>query len=272
MGMKEEIDQIGDLINYWILKIEANNYLDFYDINKVAEDLAVKLLNQIYGLQLLNLNDEKPHYPGIDLGDKINKIAYQVTSRSDARKIKDSLEIFVKEDKAIYSNGIRFLILNRNKPKLTGKKWLQIYDGFDTQKHIISHLDLIRDINSLYTTDRARFDHIKAFLEEEITVKGLKNGKGKEKLKGKQIKTLSITASPDDEADIFYEQEQDTLLNAFQRVFDSGDRDQVYLDMPDPVKSTLDEIKERLAEGKHDILHITAHGNIDDNGILVDFF
>ncbi|MDQ1351694.1 MAG: hypothetical protein QG657_1999, partial [Acidobacteriota bacterium] len=31
-------------------------------------------------------------------------------------------------------------------------------------------------------------------------------------------------------------------------------------------KSTLDEIKERLEDGKHDILHITAHGNINDKG------
>ena len=83
--------------------------------------------------------------------------------------------------------------------------------------------------------------------------------------KSKQIKILSITASPDDvdgADDIFYEQEQDTLLNAFQHF----DREDVYLDMPDPVKSTMAEIKERLADGKHDILHITAHGNINHNG------
>jgi len=79
----------------------------------------------------------------------------------------------------------------------------------------------------------------------------------------KQIKILSITANPDDMEDIFYEQEQDTLLNAFQ----SFDRDEVYLDMPDPVKSTLYEIKERLKDGKHDILHITAYGNINDKGV-----
>ncbi len=106
--MKEEIDRVIKLVSLWVTEIKANNYLDFYDINKVAEDLALKLLNEIYGLQLKNLNEEKPNYPGIDLGDKINKIAYQVTSRNDDRKIQESLESFVKEDKTIYSNGIRF--------------------------------------------------------------------------------------------------------------------------------------------------------------------
>ncbi|MCX6581854.1 MAG: tetratricopeptide repeat protein [Candidatus Aminicenantes bacterium] len=80
-------------------------------------------------------------------------------------------------------------------------------------------------------------------------------------VKKKQIKILSITASPDDENMLLYESEQDTMLNAFQ----GFNRDEVYLDMPDPVKSTMDEIKERLEDGKHDILHITAHGNINDN-------
>ncbi len=262
MGMEDEIKRVIELMSLWVTKIEGNNYLDFFDINKVAEDLALKLLNEIYKLELINLNDEKPNYPGIDLGDKINKIAYQVTSRSDARKIQENLETFVKEDKAIYSNGIRFLILNEVKPKLSGKKWQGIDADFNPKEHIITHLDLITEIKRLYDADRPRFERIKAILEEEIAVKGLKDGKGKKEAKGKQIKILSITASPDDAADIFYEQEQDTMLNAFQFF----DRDDVYLDMPDPVKSTLDEIKERLEDGKHDILHITAHGNINDKG------
>jgi len=80
--------------------------------------------------------------------------------------------------------------------------------------------------------------------------------------KGKQIKILSITASPEGENYILYEQEQDTLLDAFK----SFDREQVFLDMPDPVKSTLKEIQEHLEDGKHDILHITAHGGINDKG------
>jgi tetratricopeptide (TPR) repeat protein len=80
--------------------------------------------------------------------------------------------------------------------------------------------------------------------------------------KRKQIKILSVIASPEDVDDIYYEREQDAMLEAFK----SFDREEVFLDMPDPVKSTLIEIKEHLENGKHDILHITAHGGIDEKG------
>ncbi len=82
------------------------------------------------------------------------------------------------------------------------------------------------------------------------------------KIKAKQIKILSITASPEGENYIMYEREQDTLLDAFKHF----DREKVFLDMPDPVKSTLVEIQEHLEDGKHDILHITAHGGINEKG------
>ncbi len=72
----------------------------------------------------------------------------------------------------------------------------------------------------------------------------------------KQIKILSITASPEDE--LQYEKEQDTLLQAFK----DFDRERVFLDIPDPVQDTLTEIAEHLQDGQHDILHITAHGSL----------
>lgn len=127
---------------------------------------------------------------------------------------------------------------------------------------------LLHDVNFkiLHQELKVQGDKIISEIKKIAEMKGEreieKKAKKEEKKKGKQIKILSITASPDDAADIFYEQEQDTMLNSFQ----DFDRDDVYLDMPDPVKSTMDEIKERLEDGKHDILHITAHGGINDKG------
>ncbi len=76
-----------------------------------------------------------------------------------------------------------------------------------------------------------------------------------------QIKILSLTAAP--ENDLLYEQEQDTLLE----VFSGFDRERVFLDMPDPVEGTLSEMELYLKEGQHDILHITAHGQVNESGI-----
>ncbi len=73
-----------------------------------------------------------------------------------------------------------------------------------------------------------------------------------------QIKVLSLTAAPDD--DLHYEKEQDTLLEVFQGF--KGDA--VYLEIPDPVDSTLSEMEERLRERSHDILHLTAHGQMNE--------
>ena len=82
------------------------------------------------------------------------------------------------------------------------------------------------------------------------------------KKRKKQIKILAVTASPEFTTDIDYEKEQETLLDAFQ----SFDQEAVFLDMPDPVKSTLTEIKERLKAGRHDVLYITAHAYLDKKG------
>jgi hypothetical protein len=260
MHREEEVKRVIELISLWITKIKGNNHLDFYDINRVAEDLARQLLNEIYDLKLRNLNEEKRNHPGVDLGDDKNKIAYQITSQSRPRKIQESLESFAREDKKKYFNGIRFLLLNERKPKLTGTKWQEIDPDFNPREHIVTYLDLVKKIKELYVPDRARFNRIRAILEEEVAMKGLKDGK--EEVKQKQIKILSIIASPEDMEGIYYEKEQDLMLDAFKSV----DREEVYLDMPDPVKSTLTEIQEHLQDGKHDILHIAAHGGINKKG------
>ena len=84
--------------------------------------------------------------------------------------------------------------------------------------------------------------------------------------KRNQIKILSIMASPETDENenlyIDYEDEQDMMLDTFRRF----DIDRVFPDMPDPVESTLDEIKKYLEDGAHHILHITAHGGTDEKG------
>jgi tetratricopeptide (TPR) repeat protein len=170
-----ELDNVFSLIGWWLNTIETNNAVGFFNINKIAEGLALKLLNEIYGYCLENLNYEQINYPGIDLGDKVNKIAFQITSRKDSQKIEKDLTIFAKEHKNIYYNGIRFLILSQEKkPQLSKEKYQEIYPPFDPDKHILTAKDLIKEIRRLFDSDRDRFYNIKKILEEEIAGKAMK--------------------------------------------------------------------------------------------------
>ncbi|UCH95259.1 MAG: toll/interleukin-1 receptor domain-containing protein [Candidatus Aminicenantes bacterium] len=172
MERQEDFQRIKRLISRWITEIRLHNAVDFYDINRVSEDIARQLLNKIYNYNMSNLNDdEQRNYPGIDLGDKKNKISFQITSRSDAIKIKDCLQKFKEKGAEKYSNGIRFLILSDKKPKFnkTQKKALkEIYPNFNPEEHILTIVDLVQEILRLYDNHPDRFQETKSFLEKEF--------------------------------------------------------------------------------------------------------
>jgi hypothetical protein len=179
MRREDDLKRVIELITWWVLQVKSNNCVDFFDINRVSEDLALKILNETYGYHLENLNYTKANYPGIDLGDRINKIGFQITSRRDSKKFKESLEKFSKGPHEIYSNGIRFFILSQDqKPGLSKKKYAKLYPGFDPVNHILTINDLIKGIQSKYDTDRERFYKIKRILEEEIADKYLNHQEG----------------------------------------------------------------------------------------------
>ena len=171
----EELNRVLSLLSWWLMTIKSHNAVGFFDINKVAEGVALKLLNEIYDYQLENLNYEKSNYPGIDLGDNINKIGFQITSRNDSRKIYDNLEKFVKAPAKIYSNGIRFLILSQGKkPRMKENIYKKIYPDLRPEQHILNADELIKKIHQFYDTDSKKFYRIKEILELEIAGKAMK--------------------------------------------------------------------------------------------------
>lgn len=98
--------------------IEVENKLDYTDDNKDAEMFFSGLFNLMYGYKLKNLNDQIQNTPGIDLGDEKAKVCYQITSRNDREKIKESLHKFkkFKWDK-VYDNLYIFIIGTKKKYK-----------------------------------------------------------------------------------------------------------------------------------------------------------
>ena len=168
MGELKDIQRVADLLSLWKAQIHTRNDVDFFDINRVAENISAKLLNLVYNWNLKNLNEEQRNFPGIDLGDDDNKIAFQITSKKDPQKIKESLEKFVKGPIQRFPNGIRFLIINDRKPDLTPGKYQAICPTFDPNEHIYTNKNLMVEIREIFHKDRERFDEILAFLEKEF--------------------------------------------------------------------------------------------------------
>jgi len=174
MNKQLELQRIKVLLSRWIAEIGLDSNLDFYDINKISEGFSLKLLNLIYNLELEDLNKIQRNYPSIDLGDFKNKIAFQITSRTDFQKFKENTETFVtinNDGKCfadVFTNGIRFLVLSI-KPIQNGRIQLNtIYNSFDKDKHIISFLDLYSLITDIYENDKPLFFKIKDLLNSEF--------------------------------------------------------------------------------------------------------
>lgn len=86
--MRNQIE-LNECISYltrWISEIRLQNAIRYYDINKISENLSAFILNELYGYNLINANSEVTNACAVDLIDRENNIAVQVTSRVDGKK------------------------------------------------------------------------------------------------------------------------------------------------------------------------------------------
>src|SRR5665811_1691574 len=155
-NQQAQMKQIRRLIGIWISEIRLNSYESYTDINKVSEHLSRQLLNKIYDYQLEDLNRVKVNFTGLDIGDdKKHMVAYQITSRTDRKKVIENLELVIKNNfHKTFTKGIRFLILNDTAKVSFGPKAkktpAEILSSFKIEDDIIYPQDLIKKIEDIY--------------------------------------------------------------------------------------------------------------------------
>lgn len=168
------MSEVRQLVATWISMIRLNNYETYYDINKAGEHLSRQLLNLLYDYQLKDLNETVKNYPGLDIGDTDKAlVAYQVTSRLDSPKIIENLKTIVEnKTEKIFTNGIRFLILNdAGKIQFTKRLKTQpesILTTFQRDADIIYPQNLIGDIEKAYENEIIKFYRIKNLLAKQL--------------------------------------------------------------------------------------------------------
>lgn len=92
------ITVIGRRLAYLKAEVETFNSLNLTDINVYAENFYRDFFNLI-GYEFENTNFREQNFAYVDLIDSTNKIAIQVTSQNDNKKIKDSIDGFYKNSK-----------------------------------------------------------------------------------------------------------------------------------------------------------------------------
>jgi hypothetical protein len=116
MNQEYILYRISQLLSRFKEQVVILNSNGEFSINIHAENILIKILNEIYCCDLKNVNyEEGKTYSSIDLRDKTRKIAFQVTSTAGFEKVKETLSKFIKKQlHKEYDKLFIFVITEKN--------------------------------------------------------------------------------------------------------------------------------------------------------------
>jgi len=162
--IEKQLEYIRNQLSWIKSKIELDNQLGLYDINKLGENIFMHILNDVYDWNLKNANLIEENFPAIDLVDDTHKIVIQVTSTTTPAKLRTTIEKFKKLEQ--YSDYKLKMFYIKNKPSL--KKTKEEFEQKGVSSEDLLGIDDIINIiqeepqkcQSLYKTIKQRFDVI----------------------------------------------------------------------------------------------------------------
>jgi len=140
-------------------EVEIDNEIGQFDINKIVEDVYMHILNDVYGWDLKNANLLKENFPAIDLIEEENLIVIQVTSTTNATKLRSTVEKFenLGDEYSIYDLKMFYI---KDKPKFN-KDTLEEFAKID----LLGIKDILQEVQAnvnvcdkLYETLQKMFD------------------------------------------------------------------------------------------------------------------
>jgi hypothetical protein len=154
-------------------EVEVDNEIGQFDINKIVEDVYMHILNDVYGWDLKNANLLKENFPAIDLIDEENMIVIQVTSTTDATKLRSTIEKFEQLDDEYSIYDLKMFYI-KDKPKFS-KAILEEFDNIELLgiKDILHEVKANVDVcDKLYETLQKIFDDEVSKSKVSITIHG----------------------------------------------------------------------------------------------------
>lgn len=174
MNRKKNINRIAELISRFIAEVETLNSLSLYDVNIHAENVLIPIINYVYNYKLSNANHEEKNYSAVDLIDRVNRIAIQVTSTANSEKVKHTLNQYKKHKERDEFDTLLIFLITKKQKTYSDQKFREIIEGqfeFSSAENIIDLRDVITEINSWHSIPKIQkvLDLLNAeFSEEEI--------------------------------------------------------------------------------------------------------
>lgn len=154
-------------LSHLAYEVSLLNTVNYFDINIVSEFFFRDLLNKIFDLNLENLNTkDQNNYPGIDLGDNTNSLAFQVTSEKTSSKVKDTLKQFKGRSYVENFSKLKILLLINKKPDYSFSYDREGHSYFILEEDIIDLGILCKELRQL-NIDKLK--DISTFLDEELS-------------------------------------------------------------------------------------------------------
>jgi len=262
----ELIRKINDALALLSLSVKINSSLNLTDINVVAEDFYAEFLNLALGYNLRNINEYDPNAVSIDLGDTVNKIAIQVTSTSNLKKTKKTVEKFIENE--LYNKYDNLIILNL--VKIT--KHRDTYVGEEGKYQLNTKTDMwdyITLSRKLLHKNIEKLTEIYEFLKKELDLKP-------EKSIPKEITTMIslIDYLSDDELESVgagYIEEPDPNGKIYERFFDySTYLEEQYIELYEMYGKSLEIVHDMTDIGIVKIKKISLYLKSHSDKVLIE--
>lgn len=170
MNRSAIISSIAQSLSRFKSEVEILNKVSLYDINLHSENVLIPFLNTLYDLNLVNANKLKKNYPGIDLIDSDNRVAFQITSTADNTKIKHTLKQVIENKIYLDVDFVYIYILTEKKENYKSEAYEEIIDGkisFKPKENIIDYSSVLIKIDSIIQASKLK--QIEELLREEFT-------------------------------------------------------------------------------------------------------
>lgn len=130
-------------------EILSRGKLNLTDIHVYAENFVRQLLNIAFDYKLLLLSGQQTNFPGIDLGDLVNGVAFQVTARADSQKINHILQQVIHHRLYERYPSVYVFVLTVKQANYAVRIDTLPYFNFNPKLHIIDMNDFIRILHGL---------------------------------------------------------------------------------------------------------------------------